>query len=321
MSQSRKRSSRTTSTALPAPHAQVAQFLDEFEAFLATVRGLAGGTRRKYGRFVKHFLYEWTSGVQPEWHHLSADALRAYARRELASKARRPSNAPFVALRAMLRFLAFKGLVAPGLEGAIPRIRRWRHAALPAYLSTDEVNRVISFAANGDTYQPLRNTAIVLLLARTGMRAAEMIKLTLDDINWGNGVIRVRGTKSRRDRDLPLARDVGRALLAYLKRERPSSPHRAIFLEAVPPWRPFADSSSISRIVRRAMTRADISSARGAAHLLRHAAATNMLRQGASFKGIADVLGHQSLQSTAIYAKLDLPALSRIAMPWPGERT
>ncbi|MDF3118477.1 MULTISPECIES: tyrosine-type recombinase/integrase [Burkholderia cepacia complex] len=320
MSQLRQRSGRTTVTTLPAPNAQVSQFLDEFDAFLETVRGLAGGTRRKYGRFVRHFLHEWISGAPLEWQHLSADALRAYACRELSSTTRRPSNAPFVALRAMLRFLAVKGLVAPGLEGAVPRVRRWRHATLPACLSTDEVDRVISFAASVDTHQPLRNTAIVLLLARTGMRAAEVTKLTLDDIDWENGVIRVRGTKSRRDRELPLARDVGRALLAYLKRERPSSPHRAIFLEAAPPWRPFADSSSISKIVRRAMTRANVPSARGAAHLLRHAAATNMLRQGTSFKGIADVLGHQSLQSTAIYAKLDLPALSRIAMPWPGEQ-
>lgn len=140
MSQSRKRSGRTASTAPPAPHAQVTQFLEEFDAFLATVRGLAGGTRRKYGRFVKHFLDGRTSGAPLEWQQPSADTLRTYARRELSSTVRRPSNAPFVALRAMLRFLVFKELSAPGLEGAIPRIRRWRHAALPACLSTEEVS-------------------------------------------------------------------------------------------------------------------------------------------------------------------------------------
>jgi len=320
MSPSRPRSGRPILAVLPAPNAEVAQFLDEFDTFLDAVRGLAGGTRRKYVRFVRHFLHEWIADTPLQWQHLSADALRAYACHELSVTTRRPSSAPFVALRAMLRFLTVKGLVALGIEDAVPRIRRWRHATLPACLSTEEVDRVISLAASGDTRQPLRNTAIVLLLARTGMRAAEVTKLTLDDIDWGNGVICIRGTKSRRDRELPLARDVGRALLAYLKHERPSSPYRAIFLEAAPPWRPFTDSSSISKIVRRAMIRANVSSARGAAHLLRHAAATNMLRQGTSFKAIADVLGHQSLQSTAIYAKLDLPALSRIAMPWPGEQ-
>lgn len=160
MAQSRGRSGRITSTAPPASNPQVARFLDEFDAFLEGVRDPAGGTRRKYGRYVKYFLDESISGAPLEWQHLSADALRAYACRELSSTTRRPSNTPFVALRAMLRFLAVKGLVAPGLKGTVPRIRRWRHATLPACLSTDEVDRVISFAASWtgqsfiDTHEP-----------------------------------------------------------------------------------------------------------------------------------------------------------------------
>jgi site-specific recombinase XerD len=221
----------------------------------------------------------------------------------------------------MLRFLAVRGLVQAGIEETLPRIRRWRQATLPACLSSDDVDRLIVCAADVDTFCPLRNTAIVLLLARTGMRAAEVIDLSLDDIDWADGVIHIRGAKSRRDRDLPLFRDVGRALLAYVKRERPSSSQRAIFLQAIPPRGPLSDSSAVSKIVRRALSRAGLSPSRGAAHLLRHAAATTMLTRGTSFKNIADVLGHQSLQSTAIYAKLDLPALSRIAMPWPGDRS
>ncbi|GLU31063.1 tyrosine-type recombinase/integrase [Trinickia caryophylli] len=233
MSQLRPRSSRPTPKALPAPSAEVAQFLDEFDAFLDTVRGLAGGTRRKYVRFVRHFLHEWISDAPLQWQHLSADALRAYACHELSSTTRRPSNALFVALRAMLRFLAVKG-------GAHPRSRApYRESGAGVTLRCRRACR------------PMRSIA-------------EVTKLTLDDIDWGNGVICVRGTKSRRDRELPLARDVGRALLAYIKRERRSSPYWAIFLEATPPWRPFADSSSISKIVRRAMTGANLSSARGA---------------------------------------------------------
>ncbi|WP_408500549.1 tyrosine-type recombinase/integrase [Paraburkholderia xenovorans] len=126
----------------------------------------------------------------------------------------------------------------------------------------------------------------------------EVMHLSLDDVDWANGIIHIRGAKSRRDRDLPLLRDVGRALLAYIKRERPPSSYRTIFLQALPPARPFTDSSAISRIVSRALNRAGIAPARGAAHLLRHAAATTMLTRGMSFKNIADVLGHQSLQST-----------------------
>ena len=126
----------------------------------------------------------------------------------------------------------------------------------------------------------------MLLLARTGMRAAEVARLSLDDVDWACGIIHIREAKTRRDRDLPLSRDVGRALLAYLKRERPPSSHRTIFLQAIPPSQPFSDSSAISKIVRRALIRADIAPARGAAHLIRHAVATTMLTRGSSFKNI-----------------------------------
>ncbi|SPS02899.1 tyrosine-type recombinase/integrase [Cupriavidus taiwanensis] len=297
------------------------EFLSEFDAYLGAAKGLAEGTRRKYGRFVQGFLDGWCGDSPPNWQDLSIEDLRAYLRHELSSKRRRPSNSPIVALRAMLRFLAVRGLVLPGLEETLPRIRRWRHATLPASLSIGDVDRLIKCAADAATFQPLRNAAIMLLLARTGMRAAEVVHLSLDDVDWAGGIIHIRGTKSRRDRDLPLFRDVGRALLAYIKRERPSSSYRTVFLQAVTSARPFSDSSAISKIVRRALNRADIAPARGAAHLLRHAAATNMLTRGTSFKNIADVLGHQSLQSTALYAKLDLPSLSRVAMPWPGDRS
>lgn len=316
-----QQTSRSPPEISSAPNAHVDQFIHEFDTFLEVARGLTHGTRRKYCRFVRSFLSEWTgSGCALDWPHLlSVDVLRAHVRRELSSKKRRPSNAPFVALRSMLCFLSVKGVETHGLEEALPRIRRWRHAALPVNLSRDEVDRVISFSTDREAPHSLRNRAIVLLLARTGMRAAEVVKLTLDDIDWSNGTIYVRDAKSRSDRALPLSREVGRALLAYVKRERPSSEYRTIFLQAAPPWRTFSDSSAISKIVRCALTRANIRSSRGAAHLLRHSAATNMLSQGVSFKNIADVLGHRSLESTAIYAKLDLPALSRIAMPWPGD--
>jgi site-specific recombinase XerD len=291
------------------------QFLSEFDSYLGAVRGLAQGTRRKYGRFVQRFLAGWCGDSPPNWHDLSTEHLRTYLRQEFSSRKRRPSSSPIVALRAMLRFLAVKELTQPGLEETLPRIRRWRHATLPPRLSCADVDRLIKCVVDAATFQPLRNTAIVLLLARTGMRAAEVARLSLDDVDWACGVIHIRETKTRRDRDLPLSRDVGRALLAYLKRERPPSSYRTIFLQATPPSQPFADSSAISKIVRRALVRSEIAPARGAAHLIRHAVATTMLTRGSSFKNIADVLGHQSLQSTAIYAKLDLLSLSRIAMP------
>ncbi|WP_373557183.1 tyrosine-type recombinase/integrase [Burkholderia sp. RF7-non_BP4] len=139
----------------------------------------------------------------------------------------------------------------------------------------------------------------------------------MDEVAWADGIIHIRGAKFCRDRDLPLFRDVGRALLAYVKRERPPSSYRTIFLQAVPPARPFTDSSAISKIVRRALKRADIAPAHGAAHLLRHAAATTMLTRGLSFKNIADVLGHRpsspppSMQSSPCLRWRELPCRGR----------
>jgi len=318
MASSHQQSGNTSGAPALELSTHIVQFVNEFDSFLESVRGLTHGTRRKYCRFIKRFLAEWEPTGQLDWSQLSAKTLRSYIRLEQLTESRRPSNSPFVALRAMLRYLDFKGLKPLGIEAVIPRIRKWRHAALPARLSVDDVEKVIACAVNKATVHPLRDRTIVLLIARTGIRASEAARLTLDDIDWGNAIIHVRNVKSRHDRDLPLAQEVGHALLTYLTRERPRSVDRTIFL-STQFCRALADSSTISKIVRHALTHANIKSPRGAAHLLRHVAATNMLKGGASFKNIADVLGHRSLESTAIYAKLDLPALSGMAMPWPGD--
>lgn len=315
--------SANTQTSLESPvppAAEIERFVNDLNNFLESVRGLTIGTRRKYCRIVKRFLTTWHSGEKIEWKNLSADPLRKFVSQELRSK-KRPSNSPCVALRAMLGFLDLKGLCPTGLADSLPRIRRWRHANLPETLSTDQVSRVLQVAAVEENSHVLRDHAIVILLAKTGMRAKEVTNLTLNDLDWRNGVVHVRDAKSRHDRDLPLTRDVGRAILSYLQHERGQSEHQKIFLGAIPRCSPILDSSTISKIVKRVLAKADIKPGRGAAHLLRHAAATNMLKGGASFKSIADVLGHHSLDSTTIYAKLDLPRLSEIAMPWPGDAT
>jgi site-specific recombinase XerD len=163
----------------------------------------------------------------------------------------------------------------------------------------------------------LRNHAILLLLARTGLRAHEVAQLSLDDIDWPGASICIRSKKSRTERNLPLAQDVGAALADYLRHGRPTCSFRTVFLRVVPPLNPFTGSAAICRIVRRALTRVGILNTPAAAHLFRHTAATRMLRGGATFKDIADVLGHASISTTAIYAKLDTVALSKVAMQWP----
>jgi site-specific recombinase XerD len=188
---------------------------------------------------------------------------------------------------------------------------------LPRHLPAADVERVVAGALEGSGRKGLRNHAILLLLARTGLRAHEVAQLSLDDIDWTEGTICIRSKKTRTERKLPLAHDVGEALLHYLQRGRPACSFRTIFLRVIPPLDPFTGSAAICRIARRAMTRVGILNTPAAAHLFRHTVATRMLRGGATFKEIADVLGHASITTTSIYAKLDIAALSRVAMQWP----
>jgi integrase len=155
-------------------------------------------------------------------------------------------------------------------------------------------------------------------MARLGMRAGEVRQLKLDDINWIEGVIHVRVGKSRRERTLPLLEDVGKALGAYLQQERPKSADRSIFLTSLPPYRPLAWSTTITQISKRILREAGVDGPHLGAHRFRHIVATHMVQSGSSFKEVADVLGHKSLGSTGIYAKLDQRSLEQIALPWPG---
>jgi site-specific recombinase XerD len=169
------------------------------------------------------------------------------------------------------------------------------------------------------TRSALRDRAVLLLLARLGLRAGEVAALELDHLKWGEGALLVVGGKSGRDRFLPLSEEVGHALEDYIRKGRPRSESRRVFLATVAPCLPLSHGGAVCGIVLRHLRRAGMPPDRRGAHLLRHSVATQMVRRGASFKQVADVLGHARLETTAIYAKLDVATLSRVAMPWPGE--
>src|SRR5262249_10145802 len=163
-----------------------------------------------------------------------------------------------------------------------------------------------------------RNYAILLLLSRLGIRALEAAQLQIDDVDWRTGCIVIRAGKNHRERNLPLSEDVGQAILDYLQNGRPQTDSRNIFLEHTAPFHPLKTSSAITKAIKRLLKKTGIERRSAGAHLFRHTAASRMVCRGASFKEVADVLGHQSLQTTSIYAKLDLAALSQVALPWPG---
>lgn len=313
-----------TKTATSASHGHqralgidAVQFLHDFEDYLTRVKGLAPSTIKSYCFWVRRFLAKFCGTSAPDWSALSGSELAAFVQKEASRLLRNGREAPGVALRVLLRYLSFLGVIQDGLQGAIPQRPRWMHVELPRHLPAADVERVVAGALDGSGRKGLRNYAILLLLARTGLRAHEVAQLSLDDIDWTEGTICIRSKKTHTERRLPLAHDVGEALSDYLKHGRPACSFRTIFLRVIPPFDPFTGSAAVCRIARRALTHVGILDTPAAAHLFRHSAATRMLRGGATFKEIADVLGHASITTTAIYAKLDIAALSRVAMQWP----
>jgi site-specific recombinase XerD len=218
-------------------------------------------------------------------------------------------------LRAFLRYLSFRGEARPDLDLAIPAIAHWRLASLPRCLSAKELQLLIA-ACDGDTPARLRDHAIVLMLSRLGLRAGDVAQLRFADINWESGTLQVMG-KGRYQVRLPLPQDVGDALLRYLEC-RPHVEHTdRIFLRCIAPFRPFVSAHCVSGVVKRALERAGIKALVRGAHLLRHTAATEMLRNGVPLDQLGLVLRHRSIDVSAYYAKVDVALLRQIAQPWP----
>jgi len=160
---------------------------------------------------------------------------------------------------------------------------------------------------------------MLLLLARLGLRAGEVFRVSLDHLNWTGGAVLIRSSKTARERILPMPEDVGTSLAAYLTNGRPASSERLVFLSHHPPYRPLRSTGVLSSFVNSLLKQAGILAPCSGAHVLRHTLATSMVRHGATFKDVADILGHRSFTTTGIYAKLDLPTLAKVALPWPGE--
>jgi site-specific recombinase XerD len=291
-------------------------WLVRFDNHLTQVHGLASYSRNNYVRYARR-LAQTLSMNGADWTALDAHYISDFVRREAARLKPGSRRQVVTATRAILRFLVAEGVVSPNLHRAIPVIREWQHASLPQYISNRELERVLEICRNPSQHW-LRDTCIVLMMARLGMRAGEVRQLKLDDLDWITGVVHIRLGKSRRERILPLFEDIGQALGNYLRQERPKSRNRSIFLTKLPPYRPLACSTTITKITKRILNQAGIVGPHLGAHRLRHTLATHLVRSGSSFKEIADVLGHKSLRSTGIYAKLDETCLGEVALPWPG---
>jgi site-specific recombinase XerD len=219
-------------------------------------------------------------------------------------------------LRSFFRFLYQRGEIARDLATSVPTVANWRLSELPKFIEPEHVERLLK-ACRQDTPSGQRDYTILLLLARLGLRAGEVVHLELDDIDWEKGEISVRGKSVRQDR-LPIPQDVGEALARYLHQGRPRCPSRRVFIRLKAPRQGFTGSAAVDDVFRRALGRAGLSLTRKGSHLLRHGLATRMLRGGATLAEIGEILRHQLPSTTEIYAKVDVAALRALALPWKG---
>jgi integrase/recombinase XerD len=291
--------------------------LQQYEDYLRHNRGLAENSIHVYVPFIHEFLRSQSKPTGC----VSADSfdtlmIRSFLIRQTLHRSGEYARLLATALRSFLGFLFLSGQTLRDLSSSVPTVRKYRHAVPPAFLSTEEVERVLT-ATVGSTPIGRRDYAILLLLARLGLRAGEVASLELEDIRWRVGEIVVRGKGGTVDQ-LPLLSDIGEALAIYLRQDRGLSSSRRVFLRMWAPRIGLAGPAAIGHIVRLALARAAVHrSGRGAAHLFRHGLATKMIRQGAAMSDISEVLRHHSQITTAHYAQISFEALRGVARPWP----
>jgi integrase/recombinase XerD len=290
-----------------------------FDEHLRRVRGVCEATRASYTRFVRMFLdYRFPDG-EVELGCLVAQDMVAFV--GVSAVRYQPRSLELVAssLRSFLRFLRAEGVGGVGLEHAVPGVRRQR-SGLVRHLDQETLERLIG-SLDGASPRGLRDRAMILFVARLGLRASEVRRLRLDDIDWDQGLIRVAGRKTGHGARLPLTAEVGAALADYLQHGRPDTAAREVFvLLRQRPGAPLGDSV-VRAAVGKALRDAGIDVPRRGANLLRHSLATGLQARGVSLGEIAGLLGHRCLATTRIYAAVDVEALRQVALPWPAVRS
>jgi site-specific recombinase XerD len=283
----------------------------KFLHWMRTERGVVTTTLVAYEQYATG-LVEFL-GDDP--HGYTAHGLRAFVRKRYGHYGRNSIRMVLAALRMFVRYLAMHGQCRPGLDQAFVAPASWKHSSLPRGLTQDEVRRVL--AGCPSTARGIRDRAVLLLLIRLGLRAGDVAGLMVSDLDFQRATIAVRG-KGRRESRLPLPQDVGDALLEYLRRGRPSSSEsKYVFLRSMAPHTAFDAGHAVTHIARSALKRAGVQAPTPGAHVFRHTAACQMLRQGVGLEDIAGVLRHRSVETTALYAKVDTRLLEQVAQPWP----
>ena len=306
-----RRSGVVPSLPTPVPASVPPPVIGQFSAWMRQHRGVRESTLGNYVPLVRQFVV----ALGDDAAMYDAARVRAFVLARASGAGRARAKSLVNAVRMFLRFLAVRGDCLPDLAAAVPAFASWKLAALPRYLAADKIERLV-VACTPNSAAGARDRAVVLLCARLGLRAGDVRDLRLGDVDWSRGRLRVMG-KGRCQTWLPLPQEVGDAVLHYLEQFRPTINDDHVFLRVHAPIGPLPSSGPIAKLVRRALDRAGIDAPSRGAHVLRHSAATALLRQGASLDVIGAVLRHRCVESTAHYAKVDVALLRSIVQPWP----
>ena len=290
----------------------------DYGQYLQHQQGLATATIKSYKTVAWQFLHERFGRSEVDLRTLCAGDAIEFVQRQAKRKKPPALKCVVNAMRSFLRYAQYRGEIAPELVAAVPAVAVWSTTpSLPRAISPEHAQRAID-SCDRRTSLGLRDRAVLLLLARLGLRAHEIIALQLEDCDWDAGCLRVR-SKGGCERLLPMPADVGEAIATYLKHGRPASQDRHLFLRSMAPIRGFKPGSyAIGSIVRYALQRAKVDAPHTGSHQFRHALAVRMLKRGASLAEIGEVLGHRNPQTTSIYARVDISSLRSLALPWPG---
>jgi integrase/recombinase XerD len=292
------------------------QTLQSYSAYLLNVKGLSNKSIIQYSPFIERFLAKRFGKKLIDLSALSEKDIINFIKQLTTQMSAVRVKVAINALRSFLRYAAFHGEINASLINAVPTIPAWSMSSIPKAISLDHIQVILKNCPR-DSTMGKRDYAILMLLVHLGLRAIEIVGLTLESIDWKNGTITIQG-KGGRTHILPLLTEVGEAIADYLQHGRPTSKNHELFLRTLAPFRGLGAQQTVATIVNAAIRRAGVGTPTRGSHQFRHALATNLIQRGASLKEIGDLLGHQHPKTTNIYAKVNLKDLRSLSLPWLG---
>ncbi len=291
-------------------------YVQRFKKYLSQTKGLSDSTIYNYINETRKFIKFCSKDKHFQIRNLTASIIYNYISKKTGQMHLKVIQHTMTSLRGFIKYLQIRGLCKSILIETLPRISCRKYSKIPGCLSQKDVQKVMN-SFKEQTPFGLRNRAMALCLARLGLRSIEVVRLCLEDIDWKSGVINITKNKSRRTDSLPLLKEIGDAIVVYLKKGRPATKDRHVFVNHGNKQGSLISTGVVRYIIRAGFKKACIPIPFRPVHIFRHSLASRMIQQGVTIKEIADILRHRCLTTTMIYTKVDFPLLLEVAMPWP----